>query len=92
MAFARDNRYIANQYWTDKDTGERVTKFARITEAISKEKRPYGNIDENVYELVNGEYPIGTITTFTVTINTPAVQSKAAPEARNMKLPQRENQ
>ena len=30
------NRFMAVQYWTDKATGEIVTKFSKVTEAVSK--------------------------------------------------------
>ena len=66
---------ISVQYWTDKTTGEVVTKFAKFTEGISKEGKAYGYIDDNVYELVTGQYPIGTITSFTVTMNPPATRN-----------------
>jgi hypothetical protein len=79
--------YICVQYWTDKATGGRVSKFSKFTEAISKENKPYGNIDENVFELVDGgEYRIGAIAAFSTTMTLPETPAKPAPEARNMKI------
>ena len=77
---------IATQYWQDKDTGEVTTKFSKFTEGTSKEGRPYGLIDNNVFELVNGKYPIGTISNFTVAMDNPAPQSKTVSETRSIKL------
>jgi len=61
--------YIAMQYWTDKTTHQIVTKFAKVTEAVSKEGREYGNVSDEIFELVEGKFGIGTLANFTTTMS-----------------------
>ena len=77
-----DKRYIVIGSWIDKASGTPVSRIAKISAGVNKGGHPYEIVDTEVWEMVEGTYPVGTILTATMTFTAPEHQE----DQRRLKL------
>ena len=77
-----EKKYLVIGSWTDKTTGNPVTRLAVVSRGVNKNGQPYELADTDSRETIEGAYPVGTI--LSATMNLTVQESQAAP--RNVKL------
>lgn len=76
-------KYLVIGSWTDKASGNPVSRLAEISSGLNKNGHRYELIDTEARgEIIDGIYPIGTILTATMNF---AVQERPE-DQRNLKL------
>lgn len=61
-----EKKYLVIGSWTDRASGQPVTRLAEISCGLNKNGQPYELADTESRETIEGTYPIGTILTATM--------------------------
>lgn len=75
--------YIVTGCYADKQSGKMVSSIVPISAGISKSGSPYEIADMNSRETIEGQYPVGTRLTGTMSLTVAAVDTQGT---RSVKL------